>query len=266
MDFLMLCMNQLVNMAAKAHYMYGGTVRVPMVVRSMIGKSWGQGAQHSQGLHAMFMHVPGLKVVAPSNAHDAKGCLIAAIRDDNPVIFVEHRLLYGTEADVPEAPYMVAFGQARVMGKGDDVTVVGVSNMAMECLRARELLAAAGISAEVIDPISLVPLDIDTIAASVARTRRLLVVDNAWTSCGAGAEIVTAVLERLGPSGVTAIGRMGFAPTTCPTTPSLEREFYPNPATIAARVHRMVRPTAPHWQPAAEEAALTYQLQFRGPF
>src|SRR5689334_4457678 len=124
MDFLMLCMNQLVNMAAKAHYMYGGTVKVPMVVRSMIGKSWGQGAQHSQGLHAMFMHVPGLKVVAPSNAHDAKGCLIAAIRDDNPVIFVEHRLLYGTEADVPEAPYTVAFGHARVMAKGDDVTVV----------------------------------------------------------------------------------------------------------------------------------------------
>jgi pyruvate/2-oxoglutarate/acetoin dehydrogenase E1 component len=266
MDFLMLCMNQLVNMAAKAHYMYGGAVKVPMVVRSMIGKSWGQGAQHSQGLHAMFMHVPGLRVVAPSNAHDAKGCLIAAIRDDNPVIFVEHRLLYGTEADVPEAPYMVDFGQARIMARGDDVTVVGVSNMAMECLRARELLAAVGIAAEIIDPISLMPLDIETIAASVARTRRLLVVDNAWTSCGASAEIVTAVLERLGPAAVTAIGRMGFAATTCPTTPSLEREFYPNPATIAARVHHMVRPAAPDWQPAAEEAALTYQLQFRGPF
>src|SRR5246127_5002483 len=96
MDFLMLCMNQLVNMASKAHYMYGGTVKVPMVVRSMIGKSWGQGAQHSQGLHALFMHIPGLKVVAPSNAYDAKGCLIHAIRDDNPVIFVEHRLLYFT--------------------------------------------------------------------------------------------------------------------------------------------------------------------------
>src|SRR3954469_5368623 len=102
MDFMMLCMNQLVNMASKAHYMYGGTVNVPMVVRSMIGKSWGQGAQHSQGLHSLFMHIPGLKVVAPSNAHDAKGCMIAAIRDDNPVIFVEHRLLYPTEAFVPE--------------------------------------------------------------------------------------------------------------------------------------------------------------------
>jgi pyruvate dehydrogenase E1 component beta subunit len=103
MDFTMLCMNQLVNIAAKSHYMYGGHVSVPLVVRCMIGKSWGQGAQHSQGLHAMFMHVPGLKVVAPSNAHDAKGCLIAAIRDNNPVMFVEHRLLYFTQAYVPEA-------------------------------------------------------------------------------------------------------------------------------------------------------------------
>jgi pyruvate/2-oxoglutarate/acetoin dehydrogenase E1 component len=266
MDFLMLCMNQLVNMAAKAHYMYGGAVSVPLVVRSMIGKSWGQGAQHSQGLHAMFMHVPGLKVVAPSNAHDAKGCLIAAIRDDNPVIFVEHRLLYGTEAAVPEAPYAIPFGQARVMAEGSDITVVGISNMAIECLRARELLARVGVGAEVIDPISLLPLDIETIAASVRRTGRLLVVDNAWTSCGAGAEIVTEILELLGPRALVAVGRMGFAPTTCPTTPPLERAFYPNPATIAERAYRMVRPEATPWRPAEEDAALTYQLQFRGPF
>src|SRR4051812_8905669 len=139
MDFLMLCMNQLINMAAKAHYMYGGTVKVPMVVRSMIGKSWGQGAQHSQGLHGMFMQVPGLKVVAPSNAHDAKGCLIAAIRDDNPTIFVEHRLLYPTEAYTPEKAYTVPFGKARVAAKGEDLTMVGVSNMVVECLRAAEL-------------------------------------------------------------------------------------------------------------------------------
>src|SRR5258708_11690734 len=113
MDFLMLCMNQLVNMAAKSRYMYGGTVSVPLVVRGIIGKSWGQGAQHSQGLHAMFMHVPGLKVVAPSNPYDAKGFLLAAIRDDNPVIFVEHRLLYYTDAFVPEEPFEVLFGKAR---------------------------------------------------------------------------------------------------------------------------------------------------------
>src|ERR1700757_510914 len=112
MDFVMIAMNQLVNMASKAHYMYGGSVKVPMVVRCMIGKSWGQGAQHSQGLHSLFMHIPGLRVVAPSNAHDAKGCMIAAIRDDNPVIFVEHRLLYPTEAFVPEGSFTVEPGHA----------------------------------------------------------------------------------------------------------------------------------------------------------
>ena len=268
MDFLMLCMNQIVNMASKMHYMYGGTVSVPLVVRSMIGKSWGQGAQHSQGLYSMFMHVPGLKVVAPSNAHDAKGCLIAAIRDDNPVIFVEHRLLYSTEAYVDEAPYTVEFGKARIAKAGDDITLVGVSNMVIECLRAQELLAEVGIAAEVIDPISLVPLDMATILTSARRTGRVLVVDNAWTNCGASAEILARIVEETsgGTGKPITMRRMGFAPTTCPTTPALEQAFYPNPATIAAAVHAMVNPKAPAWSPAPERAELAYQRQFRGPF
>ena len=266
MDFLMLSMNQLVNVAAKSHYMYGGQVRVPMVVRSIIGKSWGQGAQHSQGLYAMFMHVPGLKVVAPANAYDAKGCMIAAIRDNNPVVFVEHRLLYFTDAFVPEQPYTVPFGKARVCKTGKDVTIVGVSNMLMECLRAHEVLADVGIEAEVIDPISLSPLDINTIIQSVRRTGRLLVVDNAWTTCGASAEIVTRVVETQTNGESIVARRMGYAPTTCPTTPVLEQEFYPNPATIAATAYKLVRPEAPDWQPDAEQAKLAYQTQFRGPF
>jgi pyruvate/2-oxoglutarate/acetoin dehydrogenase E1 component len=266
MDFLMLCMNQLVNMAAKAHYMYGGAVRVPMVVRSMIGKSWGQGAQHSQGLYGMFMHVPGLKVVAPSNAHDAKGCMIAAIRDDSPVIFVEHRLLYPTEAFVLEEPFTVEFGYARVCTHGNDITIVGISNMLVECLRAQELLIDAGVHAEVIDPISLIPMDTATIWQSAARTGRLLVVDNAWTSCGASAEILARVAEAGGAQRGIAMARMGFAPTTCPPSPPLEQEFYPNPAKIAAKAYAMVREGAPTWTPDPERAALSYQLQFRGPF
>lgn len=266
MDFLMLCMNQLINMAAKAHYMYGGTVKVPLVVRCMIGKSWGQGAQHSQGLHAMFMHVPGLKVVAPSNAYDAKGCTTRAIRDDNPVIIVEHRLLYPTESPVPEESFEVEFGKARVMAEGDDITIVGVSNMAIECLRARELLQDVGISAEVIDPISLVPLDVETIIQSADQTGRLLVVDNGWTMCGTGAEIVARVAER--PIRLRSIRfrRMGFAPTTCPTTPSLEDAFYPNPATIASAAYELVRPGGQSWTPDSDRATLSYQTQFRGPF
>jgi acetoin:2,6-dichlorophenolindophenol oxidoreductase subunit beta len=266
MDFLMLCMNQLINIAAKAHYMYGGQVKVPLVVRSMIGKSWGQGAQHSQALYSMFMHVPGLKVVAPSNAHDAKGCMIAAIRDDNPVMFVEHRLLYPLEAYVPEEPFTVEFGKARVCTPGSDITVVGISNMVVECLRAQELLAGAGIQAEVIDPISLVPLDMDTILASVRKTRKLLVVDNAWTTCGASAEVLARIAETVAPSEGIVMKRMGFAPTTCPPSPWLEERFYPNPSTIAAAVHTLARPGEKPWTPDPKQAELAYQKQFRGPF
>jgi acetoin:2,6-dichlorophenolindophenol oxidoreductase subunit beta len=266
MDFLLLCMNQLVNVAAKSSYMYGGQVRVPMVVRSMIGRSWGQGAQHSQGLHGMFMHVPGLKVVAPSNAYDAKGCMIAAIRDDNPVIFVEHRLLYYTDAFVPTQPYQVAFGNARRCAEGDDITIVGISNMLMECMRACELLADIGIFADVIDPISLAPLDVATIAKSAHRTGRLLVVDNAWTSCGASAEIVARVLEAGRNGANIQVRRMGYAPTTCPTTPALEHEFYPDPARIAKVAHALVRPREGAWTPDPTRTKLAYQLKFRGPF
>src|SRR3954449_4840220 len=134
MDFLLLAVNQLLNVAAKSRYMYGGRVNVPLVVRAMIGKSWGQGAQHSQGLHSFFMHVPGIKVVAPSTPYDAKGCLAAAVRDDNPVLYVEHRLLHFQKGPVPESAYTVTPGKARITQVGDDVTVVGISYMQVEAL------------------------------------------------------------------------------------------------------------------------------------
>jgi pyruvate dehydrogenase E1 component beta subunit len=264
MDFLMLCMNQLVNMAAKSHYMYGGQVRVPLVVRSMIGRSWGQGAQHSQGLHGMFMHIPGLKVVAPSNAHDAKGAMIAAIRDDNPVIFVEHRLLYPTEAAVSEDIYTVEPGRSRVWTEGGDITIVGISNMVVESLRAAELLGEIGISAEVVDPIWLQPLDADTIIRSVRKTGKLLVVDNGWVNTGASSEIAAQIAEAL-PG--TIIRRLGFAATTCPTTPALEKHFYPGPGTIASVACDMVQPDrSAAWVPDEGRAKLAYQQAFRGPF
>jgi acetoin:2,6-dichlorophenolindophenol oxidoreductase subunit beta len=265
-DFLMLCMNQLVNIAAKSRYMYGGSVKVPLVVRSMIGKSWGQGAQHSQALYSMFMHVPGLKVIAPSNAYDAKGAMAAAIQDDNPVIFVEHRLLYSTEAYVPQERYTIEFGKARIVRSGSDITLLGISNMVMECMRTAELLGDIGISAEVLDPISLSPLDMDTIVASAQKTGKLLIVDNAWTACGASAEIMSQVVERVGPDSKLEIRRMGFAATPCPTTPVLEDHFYPNPATIGTMAHNMLQPDEKEWMPAAESTELAYQKQFKGPF
>ena len=259
MDFTLLAMNQIVNIAAKSRYMFGGTVKVPLTVRAVIGRSWGQGAQHSQGLHALFAHVPGLKVVAPSTPYDAKGCLVSAIRDDNPVIFVEHRMAHLTQGLVPAELYTVPLGQARVLAAGQDVTVVGISHMVVECLRAAHKLAHVGITAEVIDPVTLNPLDIDTILTSVTKTRRLVVVDTAWNFCGMTAEIVAQVVERL--PGV-AVKRIGFAPVPCPTTRMLENIFYPNAATIAGAVHQLVRGQPGSW-PAEEAPEI---IEFKGPF
>ncbi len=264
MDFLMLAMNQLINIAAKSHYMYGGQVHVPVVVRSMIGKSWGQGAQHSQALYSFFMHVPGLKVVAPTNPHDAKGCLIQAIRDDNPVMSVEHRILHFQKGPVPERSYTVPPGKARVTVEGDDVTLVGISYMQVECLRAQRYLEGVGIRAEVIDPIWLSPLDLETIVASVRKTGRLCVVDNGWTTCGASAEIVALVTERLQGIRDVRARRMGFAPVTCPPTPTLEQVFYPNARTIASTAYDLVRGGAEGWLP--DERKDLQEIEFRGPF
>lgn len=264
MDFVMLAMNQLVNMAAKSSYMFGGQQHVPLVVRSIIGKSWGQGAQHSQGLYPFFMHVPGLKVVAPSTPYDAKGCMSAAVRDDNPVMFVEHRILYYQNGPVPDTDYQVEPGRARVAMRGRDVTLVGISYMQVECMRAQRYLESAGVSAEVIDPIWLAPLDIDTIAASAKRTGRLIVVDNGWTTCGAGAEIVAAVSEACGSAPPVAMKRMGFAPVPCPTTPSLEAHFYPNARTIAAAAYDLVHGAPQGWLP--DERDDLKSIEFKGPF
>lgn len=265
MDFLLLAMNQLINVAAKSRYTFGGAVSVPLVVRSIIGRSWGQGAQHSQALHSFFMHVPGLKVVAPTTPYDAKGCLIQSIRDDNPVIFIEHRLLHKYQKGyVPEDPYTVPFGKARILTEGDDITLVGISHMVVECLRAQRCLEEVGISAEVIDPISLSPLDMNTIATSIQKTGKLFVVDNAWTTCGASAEILARVVERFQGQKEVRVHRMGFEPVTCPTTRNLENCFYPNAQRIASAAHTLVYPSRKSWLPTHVEAPEI--IEFKGPF
>ncbi len=264
MDFMLLAMNQLVNMAAKMRYMFGGSVSVPIVIRSIIGKSWGQGPQHSQSIYPLFMNIPGLKIIAPSTPYDAKGCLINAIRDNDPVIFIEHRLLYYQKSYVSPKPYTIAFGKARILSKGRDITLVGISQMAIECLRASKYLSKeTGIRAEVIDPVSLVPLDIDTIAASVIKTGRLIVVDNAWMTCGLGAEIISRLLVENKVKGFTA-QRMGFAHTTCPTTPMLEKYFYPDAQSIAMKAYQICRPGKKQWQPNTKLEI--EEIEFKGPF
>jgi pyruvate/2-oxoglutarate/acetoin dehydrogenase E1 component len=263
MDFMLLAMNQIVNLAAKSRYMFGGTVSVPIVIRCVIGRSWGQGAQHSQGLHSLFMHIPGLRVVAPTTPYDAKGLLIQSIRDDNPVIFISHRMSLFQKGHVPEEMYTVPFGQARTLARGDDLTIVGISHSVVDCLRATDALATVGIHAEVIDPVSLSPLDTRTLVESVRRTGKLLIVDSAWTFCGASAEIVTAVAEGLQGQHPFTFRRIGFAPVPCPTTKKLEKLFYPNPQSIAAEAFALVKGKR-SWQPDYIESAEI--LEFKGPF
>jgi pyruvate/2-oxoglutarate/acetoin dehydrogenase E1 component len=211
------------------------------------------------------MHVPGLKVVAPSTPYDAKGCLIHAIRDPNPVMFVEHRMVHFQKGAVPEESYEVPFGRARILAPGKDVTIVGISYMAVEAMRAHSMLAEAGVDAEIIDPVSLHPLDVERIAASVRKTGRLLVVDCAWTTCGASAEITTSVLEALGTLGTgVRFRRLGHAPVTCPTTKSLENLYYPNSQTIASEAYALVRGDSKGFHPKATIAPEA--IEFKGPF
>jgi len=263
MDFMLLAMNQIINMAAKMHYMFGGEVFVPMVIRSMIGKSWGQGPQHSQSFYPLFMNIPGLKVIAPTNPYDAKGCLISAIRDNNPVIFVEHRLLYYQKGYVPEENYTVSFGKSRVLADGNDITIVGISQMAIECLRAQHYLQEIGINAEVIDPISLYPLDMETIKKSVLKTKKLIIVDNAWLRCGLGAEIIANLAENNSLSDIS-VHRMGFEFVPCPTTPTLEKEFYPDAKKIASKAYQMIEGNKKSWTPKTE--LKIEEVEFKGPF
>ncbi|HXT02303.1 MAG TPA: alpha-ketoacid dehydrogenase subunit beta [Elusimicrobiota bacterium] len=259
-DFLYLAMDQLFNMAAKWRYMFGGSRSVPLVVRAVIGRSWGQGAQHSQSPQSMFMHVPGLKVVMPTTPRDAKGLLLAAIADPDPVVVIEHRLLYDIVGEVPEEPFELPFGKAYVRREGKDVTIVANSYMVAESMKAAEFLSGHGVEAEVVDPVSLSPLDERTILESVRKTGRLLVVDTSWTACGASAEIAALVADKGFDSLKQGIVRLGQQPSPCPVAKPLEDAFYPSARKIARTVFEMLDRRVPE----AEVPALTHK--FRGPF
>jgi pyruvate dehydrogenase E1 component beta subunit len=193
MDFTTLAMEQLVNQAAKMRFMFGGMTTVPFVLRCPAGSGTGAAAQHSQSLESWFVHVPGLKVVMPSTPHDVKGLLLASIRDDNPVIFVEHKLLYKTSGPVPEEQYVLPLGAAEVKREGRDLTIVATSIMVRRSLEAAETLAQEGIEAEVVDPRTLKPLDEQTIVASVSKTGRALIVHEAPKTGGYGAELAAVI-------------------------------------------------------------------------
>lgn len=227
-DFLLLAMDQIVNHAAKWSYMFGGNISVPLVIRAVIGRGWGSAAQHSQSLHALFMHVPGLKVVMPSTAYDAKGLLFTSIADDNPVIFLEHRWLYKHTGNVPEKIYSVPFGKGLLRRPGNAVTIVGVSYMIVEALRAAEQLQKEGIDAEVIDLRTIKPFDEDIILNSVKKTGRIIIVDFGWKIAGLSAEIAAMVSEKGFNYLKAPIKRVNSADCPTPASYILEKEFYPS--------------------------------------
>lgn len=240
-DFVGVCYDQLLNQAAKMRYMFGGKQRVPMVVRTVVGAGFRAAAEHSQTMYSVYTHVPGLKTVAPSTPADAKGLLIAAIQDDDPVIFFEHKKLYMSKGHVPEEATPIPLGKASIARAGGHVTIIGVQRMVNFSLEAADLLAQDGIEAEVIDPRSYSPLDEETILASVGKTGYLAIVDESYPRCGLASDIAAIVAEQGFDSLKGPIRRVTAPHTPVPFSPPLEDAYLPSPARIADAVRRLLK-------------------------
>ncbi len=241
MDFMLYAIDSIVNEAANWSYVLGGASSVPIVIWGIINRKGEQGAQHAQALQTMFAHIPGLKVVIPSTPYDAKGLLIAAIQDDNPVVYIDDRWLYGLEGNVPEEIYTVPIGKGVVRREGKDVTIVGTSYMALKAVKAAEILEAEGIDAEVIDLRSLKPIDEDILFASVKKTGRLVIADGTWKSYGAAAEISALVAENIFEYLKTPIKRVTLPDLPAPASRTLEQAYYPGEKEIIAAVKEIVK-------------------------
>ena len=241
MDFFLLAMDQLVNSAAKWHYMFGGQNSVPITIRLILGRGWGQGPTHSQSLQAWFSHIPGLKVVMPSTPKDAKGLLLSSIFDENPVIFMEHRWLHNQKGDVPEGDYRIPLGEARIIKPGSDVTVVAMSYMNIEALRAINYLDQKNVvSCELLDLRTVSPIDWKKIYTSVRKTGRLLVLDTGATTGSIAGEIVARIAMDLFSDLRCAPQRIALPDIPTPTSPALTEKFYPGSITIAERIAQMM--------------------------
>ena len=235
-EFALLAIEQITNQAAKWHYMTGGKSSVPLFIRLIVGRGWGQGPQHSQSLESWFAHIPGLKVVAPSNSYDAKGLSIAAIRDNNPVVMIEHRWLHNTYGDVPEEIYETEIGKARIARFGRDISIVTHSYMVTEALAAAEFLKTLGIEAEVVDIRSYRPLDIETISGSIKKTGHLVTLDNGWIKFGIGSEIISSVVSKDIAFFKSSPKRLGMADVPTPSTRALADFAYPGIRNIVEAV------------------------------
>lgn len=239
-DFALLALDQLINNAAKWYYMFNGQLSVPLVVRLIIGRGWGQGPQHSQSLQALFAHIPGLKVVMPTTAYDAKGMLISAIEDNNPVIFIEHRWLHNLQDEVPEQFYKVPLNKARCLHKGNSITLVAFSYMVIEALRVAKHLKLHGIDVEVIDMRSVRPLDMPTVIESITKTRHLMVLDTGCKTGGIGAEIITQIIELAYDKLTAPPVRIANPDHPVPTSHFLADAYYPEAIDIAAQLLKLI--------------------------
>jgi len=240
MDFMLLAMDPIVNQAANWSYLFGRDSGVPLVIRSVINRGGEQGAQHSQALHAMFMHVPGLKVVMPSTPADAKGLLMVAMADPGPVLYIDDRWLYAESGEVPAQPFTVKIGEAAVRREGSDVTLIGISWMASECVRAAGILEREGIDAEVIDLRSLKPWDKEMVAASVSRTGRAVVADGGWRSAGASADVAAEISERVFDHLLAPVARVALPDAPAPANRAEEQAYYPGAEQIAAAARALL--------------------------
>ncbi|MEN0000953.1 MAG: alpha-ketoacid dehydrogenase subunit beta [Pseudomonadota bacterium] len=239
-DFLYLVMDQLCNQAAKTHYMSGGKLKVPLVLRTNLGATRRSAAQHSQSLQALVAHIPGLKVAMPSSAYEAKGLMKTAIRDDNPVVIFEDKLMYQDKAPVPEEEFLIPFGKANVLREGSDITLIGTSSMRQVCEKAADLLADDGISADVIDPRTIVPLDDETLLASARKTSRVIVVDEGHQSYGVTAEIASRINEKAFYHLDAPVIRMGAMDVPVPFSPALEDLTVPTPEGVLENARKLV--------------------------
>jgi len=239
-DFLGVCLDQIFNQAGKMRYMFGGKAKVPMVIRTLYGAGFRAAAQHSAVLYSIFTHMPGLKVVTPSTPYNAKGLLMAAIRDDDPVIFMEHLVLLDSSGPVPEGEYVVPIGKAEIARPGKDVTVVAIGRMRLFAMQAAEALAKDGIDVEVVDPQSLSPLDESTILESVKKTHRLVVVDEGNPRCSVANDIVTLAAQQAFAYLDSAPRTVTAPHTPVPFSPPLEDAYIPSPAKIVAAVKAAV--------------------------
>lgn len=240
-DFIFLVMDQLCNQAAKTHYMSGGKLKVPLVLRTNLGATRRSAAQHSQSLHALVAHIPGLKVAMPSSAYEAKGLMKTAIRDDNPVVIFEDKLMYQEKAHVPEEEFLIPFGVANVKREGRDVTLIATSSMVQVAEKAAEILAAEGISAEVIDPRTIVPLDEETLISSARKTGRVIVIDEGHQSFGITGEIASRIAEKAFYHLDAPVQRMGAMDVPVPFSPALEDLTVPTVDGVVVRARALVR-------------------------